>query len=87
MLRNLFLKSLNKYASKWVVLSIDILLVSLSFIFAYFIRFNTSFDFDVENLFNQLPVIVIVCALIDDLIFYLSAKFLCGDEVLSNIIT
>ena len=60
MIRNIFIKLLNKYASKWVVLFIDILLISFSFIAAYSIRFNISFDFNTSNLYNQIPVVVVV---------------------------
>ena len=60
MIKNFFLKTLRKYASRWVVLGVDICLVSLSFIFAYFIRFNASFDFDLTSLFSQIPIIIIV---------------------------
>ncbi|MEQ6123427.1 nucleoside-diphosphate sugar epimerase/dehydratase [Pseudotenacibaculum sp. MALMAid0570] len=54
------MKILNKYASKWIVLCIDLILVGLSFVFAYFIRFNASFDFDHSNLIKQIPVVLIV---------------------------
>ncbi len=57
MLRNFFLKTLNRYASRWIVLCIDLFLVILSFVFAYFIRFNASFDFDTQYLSNQLILI------------------------------
>lgn len=60
MIRNYILKILNKYASKWVVLIVDLILVSLSFIFSYFIRFNASFDFDTQALFFQLPIILLI---------------------------
>tara|TARA_R110002111_G_scaffold202469_3_gene267522 strand:- start:399 stop:2300 length:1902 start_codon:yes stop_codon:yes gene_type:complete len=60
MLKHFFLKKINKYASKWVVLVIDIFSVTISFVFAYFIRFNASFDFEVKNLFIQLPLIIVL---------------------------
>jgi len=60
MIKKFFLKTLNKYASKWVVLLIDIILVCLSFVIAYTIRFNISFNFEIYNLINQLPVVAIV---------------------------
>ncbi len=63
MIRNFFLKTLNKYASKWLVLCIDVLLVAFSFIAAYIIRFNASFNFDYTDLWSQLPVIVIISIL------------------------
>jgi len=59
-----FLLSLTKsYISRWIVLLIDIFLVIVSFLFAYFIRFNASFDFDLYNLIIQLPVIIVLSTL------------------------
>ncbi|MGY0425859.1 MAG: polysaccharide biosynthesis protein [Polaribacter sp.] len=60
MVRNFFFKGLNKYASKWVVLVVDIFLMCFSFIVAYSVRFNISFNFETHNLFKQLPVVAIV---------------------------
>jgi FlaA1/EpsC-like NDP-sugar epimerase len=60
MLRNFFLRTLNKYASKWLVLGVDLMLVCFSFLLAYIIRFNISFDFNIDQLYIQLPVIGIV---------------------------
>ena len=60
MIRQFFLKTLNKYASRWLVLGIDICLVCLSFVFAYFVRFNASFDFDLTHLSSQIPFITTV---------------------------
>jgi FlaA1/EpsC-like NDP-sugar epimerase len=59
MIRKFFLKALNKYASKWIVLLIDIFLVLVSFFIAYFIRFNVSLDFDFSILKNQIPFIIV----------------------------
>ena len=60
MLRSFFLKTLNKYASRWLVLGIDVLLVCLSFLLAYIIRFNITFNFNKEQLILQVPVIIVV---------------------------
>jgi FlaA1/EpsC-like NDP-sugar epimerase len=60
MIRKLLFKRLNKYASKWIVLFIDVLLVCISFIFAYFIRFNASFDFDIQHLYYQIPLVIFI---------------------------
>ena len=60
MLRSFFLKTLNKYASRWLVLGIDVLLVCFSFLLAYIIRFNITFNFNIEQLFVQVPIIIIV---------------------------
>ncbi|AUC22226.1 polysaccharide biosynthesis protein [Polaribacter sejongensis] len=58
MIRTFFLRTLNKYASKWLVLLIDIFLVFTSFFIAYFIRFNVSFNFNFSNLLNQIPYVL-----------------------------
>lgn len=63
MLRSFFLKTLNKYASRWLVLFIDLVLVCFSFLLAYAIRFNISFDFNTNAFFIQLPIIVVVALL------------------------
>lgn len=60
MIRSLFLKAFDKYASRWVVLIIDITLVCVSFILAYTVRFNASLNFDIESLYYQLPFIAII---------------------------
>tara|TARA_R110002051_G_scaffold199926_2_gene266931 strand:+ start:4210 stop:6102 length:1893 start_codon:yes stop_codon:yes gene_type:complete len=60
MLRSFFLKTLNKYASRWLVLGIDVLLVCLSFLLAYIIRFNITFNFNTDQLLLQVPVIIMV---------------------------
>lgn len=60
MVKQFLLKILNKYASKWLVLFIDILLVCISFFIAYLIRFNASLNFDTEKLFFQLPIIATI---------------------------
>jgi FlaA1/EpsC-like NDP-sugar epimerase len=57
MIRKILFKRLNRYASKWVVLGIDLILVSSSFILAYFIRFNASFEFETSDLISQVPVV------------------------------
>jgi FlaA1/EpsC-like NDP-sugar epimerase len=72
MFRKLFLKTLNKYASRWVVLLIDILLVCFAFIAAYAVRFNFTLNFDTSNLKGQL--LVIVCASLISFIFVGSYK-------------
>ena len=57
--KDYFLEKGGNYASKWTVLIIDLAIVSISFILAYFIRFNLSFNFDVNMLWKQLPAVVL----------------------------
>ncbi len=60
MIQNYLSNNANRYASKWLVLLIDILTVSISFFFAYCIRFELSLNFDVEQLYTQLPFVALV---------------------------
>ena len=60
MLKKILLKSANKYASRWLVLSIDLFLVVQTFIIAYLIRFNFSFNFEIEHFVYQLPVVLLI---------------------------
>lgn len=59
MIRRFLLTQVNKYSSKWVVLIIDITLTVLAFVFSYFIRFDATFSFNKENLYYQLPFVII----------------------------
>nr|WP_293300175.1 nucleoside-diphosphate sugar epimerase/dehydratase [Allomuricauda sp.] len=60
MIKNYLLNNNKHYASKWTVLFIDLCIVAVSFILAYFIRFNLSFNFDVQRLWTQLPIVVLL---------------------------
>ena len=51
--------SSQRYASKWLVLFIDLLTVGFSFVLSYLIRFNLTFNFDVQNLLVQLPLVIL----------------------------
>jgi len=59
MIRDFLLSKLERYSSKWIVLLIDLLLVVLTFVFAYFIRFDATFDFDKFILIYQIPFITL----------------------------
>lgn len=59
MIQTLLRNNLNKYASKWLVLTIDLLTISISFVISYFIRFNLTLNFDTNKLIIQLPVVII----------------------------
>ena len=58
MIQKYFFKNNDQHASKWTVLVIDLCIVAFSFFIAYFIRFNLTFNFDVERLWIQLPFVV-----------------------------
>lgn len=61
MIRKILLRALEKHASHWVVLIIDVLLVCISFILAYSVRFNGSMNFNTSDLYIQLPFIGFIC--------------------------
>ncbi len=67
MIHNYLTNNAQRYASKWLVLTIDVVIVAISFMLSYFIRFNLSFNFDVNRLLLQLPVVIAI-ALISFLI-------------------
>ena len=60
MIRNYIENNAHRYASKWLVLAIDLLLICASFIMSYLIRFNLTFEFDKTRLFVQLPFVALV---------------------------
>ena len=60
MLKKQLLKTANKYASRWLVLLIDCLLVFQTFFLAYFIRFNFSFKFNTQDFIYQEPLVLLL---------------------------
>lgn len=57
MISKLLHKVSHKYASKWLILLIDICIVIITFFFAYIIRFNFQIDFNLEEILGQLPYV------------------------------
>ncbi|MBR9845679.1 MAG: polysaccharide biosynthesis protein [Algicola sp.] len=47
----------QKYASKWLVMLFDLIVVAFTFVIAYIIRFNFKIDFDVVVMFKQIPFV------------------------------
>ena len=62
MLKNYLTKISYKYASKWLVLAIDLTLVLVSFFLSYLIRFNFTLNFDLKQFLIQLPLILVLSA-------------------------
>lgn len=60
MIKNYLISNAHRYASKWLVLGIDIFLICFSFILSYFIRFNLTLNFDTDRLLLQLPLVAII---------------------------
>ncbi|MFL1895403.1 polysaccharide biosynthesis protein [Aquimarina sp. 2-A2] len=59
MIKKYILENSHKHASKWLVLSIDILLTLFNFFLAYVIRFGITLDIDSAILAVQIPVMVV----------------------------
>ncbi|MDT7830224.1 nucleoside-diphosphate sugar epimerase/dehydratase [Pricia sp. S334] len=62
MIKEYLVSNAHRYASKWLVLVIDVCMISVSFVLSYLIRFNLTLDFDIDKLFIQLPIIALISA-------------------------
>ncbi|MBT9189043.1 polysaccharide biosynthesis protein [Zobellia russellii] len=60
MIKEYLSNNAHKYASKWLVLAIDVVMIAISFVLSYIIRFNLTLDFDIDKLFVQLPIISLI---------------------------
>ncbi len=58
MLQKYLTYNTQRYASKWLVLCIDLCTVAFAFVLSYLIRFNLTLDFKFENLAVQLPLVL-----------------------------
>jgi len=67
MIKEQFQGIAQKYASKWLVMLFDLLVVVFTFIIAYVIRFNFKLDFDIMVMLKQIPF-VFLAALISFLV-------------------
>ena len=63
MIKNYFVSNAHRYASKWLVLAIDVVLIIVSFILSYIIRFNLTLNFDTDRLLLQIPLIATISLL------------------------
>lgn len=63
MIKNYLVNNAHRYASKWLVLAIDVSIIALSFVLSYLIRFNLTFNFDSSKLFIQLPIVCFIALL------------------------
>ncbi|SFR48363.1 NDP-sugar epimerase, includes UDP-GlcNAc-inverting 4,6-dehydratase FlaA1 and capsular polysaccharide biosynthesis protein EpsC [Robiginitalea myxolifaciens] len=63
MIKNYIISNSHRYASRWLVLAIDVLLISVAFILSYLIRFNLTWNFETDNLWLQLPIVALIGAL------------------------
>lgn len=63
MIQNYLMNTSRRYASKWLVLLIDVLIIGITFVVSYIIRFNMTLNFDVEKFLVQLPVVMLISAI------------------------
>ena len=63
MIKNYLTYNSHKYASKWLVLAIDVIIVAITFFLAYLIRFNLTLNFDHNQFFIQLPILSVMALL------------------------
>lgn len=53
----------KKYASKWLILFLDVVIVLFTLFIAYFIRYNFKLDFDFIMVIKQLPLVAIAATI------------------------
>ena len=58
MIQKFVIQNAQRYASKWLVLLIDVSTVAIAFLFSYLIRFNLTLNFEVDKLILQLPLVL-----------------------------
>lgn len=63
MVKNILKKILARHSSQWLVLTIDIITVLVTFCISYFIRFNFQPNFSGLNLLSQLVLIGLIAAI------------------------
>ncbi|QFZ55766.1 polysaccharide biosynthesis protein [Oceanihabitans sp. IOP_32] len=60
MMTNYFNYYSQKSASKWLILAIDLCIVLLTFFATYFIRFNFTLNFDIDQFLYQIPFLFVI---------------------------
>lgn len=60
MIKNYLSELSRKYASQWLVLAFDLSVTLVSFVLAYFVRFNLTLSFDTSKLAEQLPLVFVL---------------------------
>ncbi|OEI79884.1 polysaccharide biosynthesis protein [Formosa algae] len=62
-MNNILIKLSKRYASKWLVLLVDLSLVAFTFFLAYLIRYNFEIAFDFNKFLKQIPFVIIAAAI------------------------
>ncbi len=63
MIKDFLINNSHKHASKWVVLTIDVLITIFNFFLAYVVRFGITLNSETTNLLYQLPIITAIATL------------------------
>ena len=63
MIKNYLINNSHKHASKWLVLSIDVLITIFNFLLAYVIRFGIGLNLGTTHLLYQLPIVAVLATL------------------------
>ncbi|UZO80230.1 polysaccharide biosynthesis protein [Aquimarina sp. ERC-38] len=63
MIKNFMINNSHKHASKWLVLTIDVIITIINFFLAYVIRFGITLNFDISSLVVQLPMVAFLSIL------------------------
>lgn len=58
MLKTTLKNIIKQHAPRWLVLIIDLNMVSISFVLAYLVRFNFQLSFDTAQFFKQIPLVL-----------------------------
>jgi len=64
MIRQLLIKNIERHASKWMVFSIDLLIVAFSFLISYSIRFSIIYNFTNPKFLFQLAFVLVLSGII-----------------------
>lgn len=62
MIKNYFTYLSQKYTSKWLVFGIDLAIVTVTFFMAYFVRFNFTLNFDLNQFSIQIPLLLVIAS-------------------------
>lgn len=57
------LNNYDKFAPRWTVFVVDMAIIGVTFFMAYFIRFNLTLNFDIDQLLVQLPLLLATATL------------------------
>lgn len=60
MYKKILVKLFNRYASRWLILLLEVLITIFTFFFAYIIRFNIELDFGIISFLKQIPIIAVL---------------------------